>query len=298
MNSYDVIILTEDRYITPKETNPYIDNVLLEDQLVMDALNGQGLKVLRKSWSDPDFNWSSTKFVLFRTTWDYFDRYDEFSCWLEKISTETTLLNSAAIINWNIDKHYLADLKGKGVHICSTHFIEKGTTTTLAELHESLGWEKTVLKPCISGAGRHTYKLKKGALQNYEGIFKKLIANEAMMLQPFQENITTQGEYSFMIMDGQFTHAILKKAKPGDFRVQDDFGGTVHPYTPTEEEITFAEHAVQQCIEKPLYARVDIIRDNNHKLAVAELELIEPELWFRFHHKAAEVLAGGIKKLC
>ena len=86
---------------------------------------------------------------LFRTTWDYFDRYDEFSKWLEEVSTKTTLLNSANIINWNIDKHYLLDLEKKGIHICESHFIEKGSSTTLTELHKKLGWNKTVLKPCI-----------------------------------------------------------------------------------------------------------------------------------------------------
>ena len=28
-------------------------------------------------------------------------------------------------------------------------------------------------------------------------------------------------------MNGIYTHAVLKKAKSGDFRVQDDFGGSV-----------------------------------------------------------------------
>ena len=118
-----------------------------------------------------------------------------------------------------------------------------------------------------------------------------------MMLQPFQENIITHGEYSFILIDGKYTHAVLKVAKPGDFRVQDDFGGTVHNHKATKEEISFAENAVKACIEKPMYARVDVIIDNNNKLAISEIELIEPELWFRKHHDAAVLLARAIKKL-
>ena len=114
------------------------------------------------------------------------------------------------------------------------------------------------------------------------------------MLQPFQHNIVTRGEISMMVFNGQFTHAILKKAKAGDFRVQDDFGGSVHDYNPTQEEINFAQSAIRGCPELPVYARVDIFYANNDELAVGELELIEPELWFRNYPKAASVLAKAI----
>jgi len=293
----DIVILTEDRYVNPSVINDYNKNLLLEDQLVSDALKNEGISVERKSWSDPDFDWSTTKFIIFRSTWDYFDRYDEFTVWLKNVSTKTTLLNSAEIIHWNIDKHYLLDLKQKGIHICESYFIEKGTDTSLLELHDNLGWEKTVLKPCVSGAARHTYKLEKDTFNQHEMNFQELISNEAMMLQPFQENIMTKGEFSFVIINGKYSHAVLKIAKPGDFRVQDDFGGTVHVHQANEEQIQFSENAVKACKGKPMYARVDVIIDNDDKLAISEIELIEPELWFRNHQNAALILAKEIKKL-
>lgn len=297
MKKIDIVILTEDRYVNPSVINDYNKNLLLEDQLVSDALKNEGISVERKSWSDPDFDWSTTKFIIFRSTWDYFDRYDEFTVWLKNVSTKTTLLNSAEIIHWNIDKHYLLDLKQKGIHICESYFIEKGTDTSLLELHDNLGWEKTVLKPCVSGAARHTYKLEKDTFDQHEMNFQELISNEAMMLQPFQENIMTKGEFSFVIINGKYSHAVLKIAKPGDFRVQDDFGGTVHVHQANEEQIQFSENAVKACKGKPMYARVDVIIDNDDKLAISEIELIEPELWFRNHQNAALILAKEIKKL-
>ena len=297
MKKIDIVILTEDRYVNPSVINDYNKNLLLEDQLVSDALKNEEISVERKSWSDPDFDWSTTKFIIFRSTWDYFDRYDEFTVWLKNVSTKTTLLNSAEIIHWNIDKHYLLDLKQKGIHICESYFIEKGTDTSLLELHDNLGWEKTVLKPCVSGAARHTYKLEKDTFDQHEMNFQELISNEAMMLQPFQENIMTVGEFSFVIINGKYSHAVLKIAKPGDFRVQDDFGGTVHVHQANEEQIQFSENAVKACKGKPMYARVDVIIDNDDKLAISEIELIEPELWFRNHQNAALILAKEIKKL-
>lgn len=297
MKKFDIVILTERSYVQPKKIDGYISNVLLEDDIVKKALEEDGIKVIRLSWDDPDFDWSSTKFILFRTTWDYFDRFNEFSKWLNKVSSLTTFINSEALIRWNLDKHYLLDLKEKGVHICESYFIEQGETLTLRELTKTHNLKNFVLKPCISGGGRHTYKITSEQVLDYERLFKELIAKEAYILQPFQNQIVTKGEISLMLMNGEFTHAVLKKAKPGDFRVQDDFGGTVHKHKATPEEIQFAKQAINACIELPTYARVDIFTDNNNQLAIAELELIEPELWFRNHPKAASILSKKILKL-
>ena len=292
----DVVVLTDSRYLEDSNTDPYKHNVFYEDELVVNALKNQGLNVLRLAWDDVTFNWSFTKYILFRTTWDYFDRFDEFSKWLNEVSKQTKLLNSEAIIRWNIDKHYLLDLKDNNVHIAVTHYIEKGEKSTLQELHNRLGWTETVLKPCISGGARHTYKLNQDNISTHENVFKKLIREEAMMLQPFQHQIVVKGEVSMMVINGQFTHAVLKIAKAGDFRVQDDFGGQVYEYIPTKSEIVFAENTVKACIELPIYARVDIFTDNKGLIALAELELIEPELWFRNYPKAADMLAKAIKE--
>ena len=291
----DIVILTDKRYLKDSKTDDYKHNVFYEDFLVQEALNKLGLKTLRLAWDDSNFNWSETKSVLFRTTWDYFDRFSEFSKWLTTVSKQTTLFNSEQIIRWNIDKHYLQDLEEKQIHIAKTHFIEQGTQTSLQELHTQLNWKETVLKPCVSGAARHTYKLNESNISDFESIFTHLIANESMMLQPFQYKIVTEGEVSMMVFNGEYTHAILKKAKSGDFRVQDDFGGTVHDYTPSKAEIIFAENAVKACPELPVYARVDIFTDNDGLIALSELELIEPELWFRHFPEAANVLAKSLK---
>lgn len=291
---YDIVILTEARFTDEKREGNANQAVYLEDRLVMEALIEKGLKTIRLSWDDPDFDWSTTRHVIFRSTWDYFYRFPEFSKWLSKVSQQTHLLNSEAIIRWNLDKHYLLDLERRGIHIARTHFIARGTHTTLKALYKELGWAETVLKPCISGTARHTYRLNTENLQDHEDIFKALIAEESMMLLPFQYNIVEHGEVSMMVIDGKFTHAVLKKARPGDYRVQDNFGGRANPYTPTDKEINFAEDVVKACQELPIYARVDIFTDNDGHTALLELELIEPELWFRYLPQAARILAGAI----
>jgi len=291
---YDVTILTQEAYVSPTEVDDYINNVLTEDRLVKEALQALGLKVTRVSWDDPEFDWSETRSILFRTIWDYFDRFEEFEPWLKKASKVTKLINPLELIWWNIDKHYLADLDKWGANIVPTRFIETGDPRSLHEVVKDSGWENVVLKPAISGAARHTYKIKNDQINDHEEVFQKLVKSEAMMLQPFINSILEKGEVSHMVFDGKYTHSILKKAKPGDFRVQDDFGGSVELYQASEEEKKFAEQVIAKCKIKPLYARVDVVWDNNNELAVAELEVIEPELWFRFKPDAATQLANSI----
>ena len=294
MKHYDIAILTESRYENPLIDNEYNTNVLQEDQLVKSALEKKGFSVIRMDWARKDFDWASVDYAIFRSTWDYAERFEEFRTWCEDVMKKTTLINSYQQICWNMDKHYLLDMEQKGINTPSSVFVEQGQKITLSELHTAYDWTKTVLKPAISAAGRHTYKLHKDHLEDYESLFQELITHESMMLQPFLTNVPLKGELSLMMMNGQFTHSVIKKAKAGDFRVQDDFGGSVESHKATQEEIAFAESVVKACDPLPLYARVDIVWDNDDQLALSELELIEPELWFRLCPEAADVLAEGI----
>lgn len=296
MDNCNIVILTEKQFVNPQKTDWYIDQVLSEDNYVQTALERLGYSVQKVDWADSEFDWSIPKVCVFRSIWDYFHRYDEFSKWLNSVKDKTQFINSIEQIIWNIDKHYLSELEVVGVPIVESYFIEKGTNITLTDLHTKLGWQKTVIKPCVSGGGRHTYLLKPANYSEYEEIFQDLISSEAMMIQPFQENITTKGEVSHIVIAGEYTHSILKKAKDGDYRVQDDFGGSVHDYSPSKEEVEFAEMVAKKCKPLPAYARIDVVWDNDNQLAVGEVELIEPELWFRNHPDAANKLANEIHK--
>ncbi len=288
---YDAVILTDARYVNPEIIDGYIKNVLQEEDILKTALENRGQKTGRVNWDHPHFDWSSTKYVIFRSTWDYFHRFAEFSEWLEKTREQTLMINPYQIIKWNLDKHYLRDLQNKGINIPPTIFIEPGDHRSLSEIGDSTGWEEMILKPAVSGGARHTYRLNAGNIEEHESIYRELILEESMLLQEFQDSVIMEGELAFMVFGGRFSHAILKLAKEGDFRVQDDFGGTVHDYTALTSEIEFAEQVVSVCDPLPVYSRVDVIRDNAGELCLTELELIEPELWFRNFLKAADMFA-------
>lgn len=291
---YDIVLLTQKEYVNPSQITPYVQNILTEDSLLTSALEQKGFKVARTFWDNDAFDWTETRFALFRATWDYFHRFEEFHLWLKRCAPTVDFINPYSVIQWNMDKHYLGQLKEKGINIPPTLFIEKGEVVQLRDLIQQKGWNKAILKPAIAGGARHTYLFDRESAADYQEVFEQLLANESMLLQEFQKNIVSKGEVSFMVFGGRYSHSILKKAKTGDFRVQDDFGGSVHPYEASMEERQFVEQVIAQCDELPVYARVDVMWDNKNQLCVSELEMIEPELWFRTDRHAAQAMANAV----
>ena len=294
MKNYDVVVLTDSRYVNPLKTNKYISNVLREDELVINALKEKNLSVVKKDWNDSIFDWETTRSILFRSTWDYFDKFELFKKWFNKTKNKCLMINSTETIEWNIDKHYLLDLQEHQIPIPNSEFIKRGSSIDLLLLMQKKNWNEIVVKPTISGAAKNTYRLKEEEIIQFDPTWEKLIYKEDFIVQEFQNNVITEGEVAMIVIGGKFTHAVLKKAKEGDFRVQDDFGGSIAIYNPSEEMVKLAEKCTRILTPIPSYARVDIIWDNLRELAVSELELIEPELWFRLNPNAAQKLAHHV----
>jgi glutathione synthase/RimK-type ligase-like ATP-grasp enzyme len=294
----DVALLTERRYVGPAaaEGDWYLGNILREDGLLQAALADLGLSSVRVDWADPQIDWSRFRCAVFRTTWDYFDRFAEFSAWLRRVERQTRLCNDASLVWWNVDKHYLADLDARGVPAVPSRFVERGGAQTLPELLDEAGWRDAVLKPCVSGAARHTYRIDRDNAAQVEAVVRPLLAEESFILQPFQPDVLVNGEDTLMVFEGRYSHAVRKLPKAGDFRVQDDYGGSVHPRRPTDEQVELAERAMAACNQLPAYGRVDMVRDESGRYVVMELELVEPELWLRDHPPAAAAFAEAIAR--
>ncbi len=292
----DVALLTERRYAasTAADDDWYFSNILRDDRLLQDALAEIGLSSVRVDWAEPDVDWSRFRCAVFRTTWDYYERISEFTNWLDRIEQQTRLCNDISLIRWNLDKHYLSNLEAKGIPVVDSRFIETGSTVSLNELLNETGWEEAVLKPCVSGGAYHTYRINNGNAGRIQSTVQPLITEKSFLLQPFIHDVRHTGEDTLMIINGRYTHAVRKVAKEGDFRVQDDHGGTVHPHQPTNDQIDLAERAMAACPSAPAYGRVDMVRDNDGRWSVMEVELIEPELWLRQHSAAAGLFARAI----
>ena len=292
----DIALVSERRYVgrEPAADDWYLRNILHDDRLLTEALAAHGHSAQRVDWSDASVDWASFKLAVFRTTWDYFDRFPEFTAWLKRAERLVPFINDARTVWWNLDKHYLGDLERRGVAIVPSVYHEAASPETLPELVARCGWDEGVLKPCVSGAARHTYRVNAANAAALQETLAPVLAQEAFMYQPFVRDIQIGGERSVMVLDGVATHAVQKVPKAGDFRVQDDHGGTWSPYEPTADEIAFAQRAIAAVDPHPQYGRVDIVRGNDGAIQLMELELIEPELWLRSMPEASARFAAAI----
>jgi hypothetical protein len=181
---FDVTIVTEKKYHHSVSASKKEQTILLEDQLLKNALEHLGCKVNRSSW-DSDFDWGSTKIAILRSVFDYFYRIEEFIHWLETAKEKTQLLNSFELVKWNFDKHYLQDLSANDIPICFTEFVPKGDKRSLNEIIDTYKWPKIVIKPAISATAEDTFAIHSKEINSYESIFQKLVKSKSMLIQPF-----------------------------------------------------------------------------------------------------------------
>lgn len=116
------------------------------------------------------------------------------------------------------------------------------------------------------------------------------------MLQPFVKEVAEIGEYSYIFFKENFSHAILKTAKSGDFRVQHFFGGSIQNIVPDIKELTYIQKLVDEFAKNSLYARVDGVWIEG-VFYLMELELIEPYLFLFTSDKARENYKNALKEV-
>jgi len=298
MNKH-VALVNDHRWIDPPERTAYSRNILEEDRILSEAFAARGIQVSRVDWADAKIDWHGFDAIVIRQTWDYFERLDEFRAWLDRVEACTRVINPVEVIRWNCDKRYLLDLDAAGVPTVPTIVIEQRKTAPgLGTLLARHGFSDAVVKPAVSGAGRETYRVRRDEAPGLESTWNRLVAEESMLLQPFMPAIVERGEVSLVVIDGEVTHAVRKIAADGEFRVQDDHGGTVQPHEPRDCEVAVASGALAAAPGAVSYARVDLVESQDGP-RVMELELIEPELFFRQHSEAAMGLAVAVDRgLC
>lgn len=264
-----------------------------DDRLLFDPLANRGLQAQPTVWNDHAYDWSTCDAVVIRSCWDYHLQPETFLRWIGELeSAKVPVFNPAPIIRWNANKSYLRDLEAKDVKIVPTFWADGSNTVTLREKLRELGWHKAVVKPRISATAYRTQLVSVDNAATAQPLFDELRHGPGVMLQKFMDSITTEGEWSLIFFGGQFSHAILKKPKAGDFRVQNDFGGTAHRADPPPHVLASATRAVQ-AVDPTIYARVDGIVDGS-QFRLLELELIEPMLFLADHPQAPARFAGAI----
>jgi glutathione synthase/RimK-type ligase-like ATP-grasp enzyme len=267
-----------------------------EDQKIIPALAQHNIQATAAIWSDKTINWSEFDYLVFRNTWDYFEKESEFKIWLNQIAQlEIKTLNPIVTIKQNIHKFYLREMEQQGITILPTVFIDKTDALNLAELIPE-HWKKAVIKPAFSAGSYLTEVFEVSEIQAINEKYKSIAAEKELLLQEFMPEIQTLGETSFIFFNKKFSHAVNKKPVDGDFRVQSLFGGKYTLVHPSQEMIQKAQKIVDTFQEDLLYARVDGILIDD-ELYLMEIECIEPDLYFNLSENAMERFVAEIVEL-
>ena len=107
------------------------------------------------------------------------------------------------------------------------------------------------------------------------------IRDRPLVVQPFIDSILDDGEYSLFYFIGEYSHAIQKKPKQGDFRVQEEYGAEIVSVDPVPSLLDSADRIMSLVEPVPAYARADFVRGRDGRFIVMELELVEPSMYLR-----------------
>jgi hypothetical protein len=265
---------------------------------LVDALQRLGAQVSTPAWDAPDVDWSRFDLALLRSTWDYVERIDEFLGWARACARQTRLCNGADVVGWNIDKHYLAELHAAGVTVVPTRFVDAGDDAARAlatflrggpgslSAGAPCAFEQFVVKPSIGAGSRDAARYRRGEHERALAHLRRLVETErrSAMLQPYLSTVDTAGETALIYLGGEPSHAVRKGPLlrldeglvAGLFAPED-----IRPREPGQDERLLAAAACAAIpFGQPLYARIDMVRDERGAPVVLELELTEPSLFF------------------
>jgi hypothetical protein len=270
-----------------------------DDQLVIGPLAALGFAAEPVVWDDPAVDWNRYCLAVLRSPWDYASRQAEFVAWAARTPR---LANPAAVVAWNTDKRYLAELDAAGVAMVPTDWLEPGDEWAPPDVGH---W---VIKPSISAGSRDTGRYDLAVASDREHatahVRRLLAAGRTVMIQPYLEAVDTCGETALMFVGGEFSHAIRKgpmldgpdlgpaHREPGLYKPE-----AISARDSSAAERALAEHvltAMPSRLSPLLYARVDLIPGPGGAPILIELELTEPSLFLGFADGAAQRFAEAI----
>ena len=271
---------------------------VIDDDLAIAELRARGWQVAEVPWRRAGVQWRSFDAVVIRTTWDYQHDLDGFLSVLADIeATGVTLANPVALVRWNARKTYLRDLAARGVDIVPTLWGTGLSATEVRRWGDAFGCDECVVKPTVSANAHDTYRVARDLDEAAVAHLVERFTGREWMAQPFVRSVPTEGEYSVFYFGGMRSHAIVKRPKSGDFRVQEEHGGLIAGIAADDALVAAADRVMAALDTVPLQARVDLVRLDDGTLALMELEAIEPSLYFRMDPLAAGHFADALERL-
>ena len=257
-----------------------------DEPIALAGLARTGVAVEVVDWADPEARWSRYDRVVLRSAWDYPQRLPEFLAWLDAVDAVSELVNPAATVRWNLDKQYLAALAEDGVPITPTVFVRPGEA---AEFPDG----RFVVKPAVGAGSRDAAWYGPDERDSATDHVARLhAAEQTVLVQPMLASVARDGEWPMVFFGGTFSHAACKRVNlPRAGAIDSLFAAEQNTtHVATAEQITAATAAVDAVSRRlgtPTYARVDLVRDDDGRYRVLEVELVEPSLFLPFADAAA-----------
>ncbi|MEG2942165.1 MAG: hypothetical protein RR969_11385 [Thermomonas sp.] len=241
------------------------------------ALDHAGISVVPTPWTahvDDASGLRGFARVLPLLTWGY---HFDHARWLRACATwqreGIVLANPAGVLAWNSDKRYLAELAARGIAIPATTFTDALRQEVIERMFDDTGADELIVKPAISGGAWKTVRVRRGdVIDDVDGT--------TMLVQPYLPTIESEGETSLLYFGGVLSHVVNKRPVPGEFRVQEEFGGVYRVIEePHAGAIALAEQVLAAIDAPLLYARIDMVPDAEGRWLLMEAELIEPDFY-------------------
>jgi hypothetical protein len=253
-------------------------------------LNARGVRCDVQPW-DADVDWCDPLLCVIRSAWDYHHHLDRFLDWADTTAECTDLRNPPELVRWNAHKGYLLNLESRGIPIVPTNVVPKGERQRLADAIRSFECA-VVVKHAVSLDGEGMLRIEPPTALDDAAL--KLVDEGDVLVQPYVDSIAGQGEMSAVFIAGQFAHAVRKSAAPGEYRVQERYGGRTDETAIEPAFLALAHQVMASIAEVPLYARVDLVCWQGEP-CLGELELIEPSLYLRAAPASRETFAQAIE---
>jgi len=268
-----------------------------DDLPLIELLPRRGFRPESCVWNDPNVDWSGFDAVLVRTIWDYYRRYPEYLSWLNRLERSgARVVNPVPVLRWNADKRYLLELEAAGLDVIAGRLLERGT---LADAFAAADSDDIVVKPTISAGAFHTLRVTRADAAAHEAELAELLRHAPALVQRYVPEVADAGEWSLMFFGGAYSHAVNKRPRSGDFRVQEKHGGVAEPAEPSRETIGQAAAMLAALAELGhtglTYARIDGVVIGG-RLRLMEAELIEPQLFLSGQPHAAANFARALSE--
>jgi len=271
-----------------------VPRLAADDHLLADELQRRGVATEAVVWDDPAADWAAFDRLVLRSCWDYHLQPGAFLEWLDsRERAGDRIFNPPALVRQNMHKSYLRGLDSGGIPIPPTAWLHRGRSVSLAGLLEQRGWTEAVVKPAVSACAFQTFGVSSASAPLEQDRLDRMLQAGDVLVQRFLPEIQSEGEWSLVFFAGRYSHAVRKRPKGGDFRVQAHLGGTVAAEDPPDSLVQQAE-AVADRVPRPwVYARIDGILVDG-LFVLLEAELTEPVLFLSCEKKAAGRFADAL----